>query len=1491
MADLFRASLNDYVSASVYFQQRLHTAARATQLPASAQFDLAHSDVPDNQLEQIVAQFGGTDQQSWGISDVFHQMLSRDPQKVTTKDLSTLQTNLKTQGFAPPDMPVDGQWTPSWQAAFRSWDHNNLEAQLGGEKGGRFPTAAPVSAGVRLISNTMPSNVFQTLVGAAKGFVEEAPQVATHLGLAGGAAAGAGIGAAAGIAGGPFAEVTVPVGAAVGAVVGGVTGLLSSLFGHEETKQPGPVLGWSNIVDALSPYTEYHSPGGANKFFEDLGWVGTAASLVGAAGIGAEGIQAGLEASGEGLMTKTPAQAGWMSKILAGAVKPFSSDASSGLLDWFKTNGMLAQQTRPLFQIARGAYTGLSTAAIGAKYAGGFGEGTFTTPIEKAIAQAPKLPDAVNLLSFIMMPTQIFPFKLGQIGSAVTDALGDTSMMPWAHTYQTQVKAATGHTPSLGDATDAVRSFFGADPYEAALAHTWTLRNFAIDARASIDANKMGGDVLGDQGYLIKAKSAIIAQLHAGIESGDQSFAGELLNFGKDTSNQPALETWIGRHVDLTNPDGLSNYLKAERMVQDATAAIQRGDVQAGGIGGMVTHPAEFQQVASVQKIRELEAQATQLSKQAADLAGSDPGRAVELKTAALSARAEAEKVRTEMPKVTKIKRTAGNVVLTAARLDTPTSGDLIDLSKKYDQLRDAVLEAKKATARVQAATSSELGLQNISAVEMQARSELAQFVQGEAFKGTIPDQLVANAMGEMPGKKVSSFLARKAEVTASDITLPDEQMQTLKDLGFKPVTTSGDVVFTSDMVKMGELQGLGDLTRRAAFFETIGGNPHIISNEDLGSLRRSHVKASLGQAMAESGVQLSGEQALRRLDDKLMETEQNSGLFKGGVHRLRPVDFRDLTLSDIEATYQGTPGFDDQVARKVFYAVRRGSALGGEADLLHPLDTMREIGRAVRVQGLPGFADTIRTFNVPALNDPKKLVALSAVAGAGVGYGTGKNLKSAVIGGIGGGLIGAGYSALAKGMYGYLPDKLARLTTALRYTLSPLFDAQRYAKNGLIGAMKYDLPISFSPKKDIIDAFTPEGWKEAGALWDRLNGSNYAQSFEDLDRFATQTGLLLYNPKNYEMRNAYLLAQRGWSESRIKEAVSAVSRYGLGRTGIERSANFVFFPFSFEKKFLTTLGDFILQGPGRALLVHEAVKRYYESGLSEKMHTYLEDHAPLLDDLSKLNGLSHGISPGGFFLQGLDDNQTNVGKVAEILAHTLVPGGSVASFGRTAGELGDLAAHAFVPVVGTGDTIRRAGGMDGVLAILNDYVPVVRDLINMGHDLREELNVIKSPHHETSFAQEADMLDQLRQFKDQLDPVAQSLGYSDADGLMQSSTGASLAASYKELQMKLADQFPDGYTQLQNSTNNTALDAKALYDMANKPSRTRAEDIILQMKSEEDQMTLLAKTLNLSPQMANSMLTDRIRTIALQHVNDPQFASLYARFFGYQYGPIQLTA
>ncbi|HEY7515751.1 MAG TPA: hypothetical protein VIC87_14790, partial [Vicinamibacteria bacterium] len=168
----------------------------------------------------------------------------------------------------------------------------------------------------------------------------------------------------------------------------------------------------------------------------------------------------------------------------------------------------------------------------------------------------------------------------------------------------------------------------------------------------------------------------------------------------------------------------------------------------------------------------------------------------------------------------------------------------------------------------------------------------------------------------------------------------------------------------------MTEIAGIGDYTRRAQIWETLGLSPKWRTDRALFRLRREHEISELNQVFKENGVTLSGEQAMRRLHEQLASINHDGAVLgpfrkpKEGKVGLYKVDVRDLSPSDVLRAFEDVPGVNDQVALKIFGALRRGAAYGGELRLLRPAESVKSLGKAMRLNGLPGFSDLVRTWH-----------------------------------------------------------------------------------------------------------------------------------------------------------------------------------------------------------------------------------------------------------------------------------------------------------------------------------------------------------------------------------------------------------------------------------------------------------------------------------------------------------------------------------------------
>ena len=347
---------------ATYLSRRLAETRRVESLAASIRFDLARSGLDDDQLEAAVNAFAQTEPSTgWGWSTVLNDLVTREPKRVPVTDMKEFQQNLINLGYASPLTVASGTWDPSWYGAARRYDRDLQEGQMAG----KIMLAAPLRQGIELLGQTMPSSIWKNVVGWAKGFVEQTPETVGRVGALGGAVSGAAIG---GLVGGP-------VGAVAGGAIGAGIGFFGDLLQKDDEEANQSVL--ASVADALTPFEEY--AGNSKAFFEDLGYVGTIASVIGGVKV-ASGL---LEGSVKGI-TSTLAnqgaadvQLGLPGTIIRGMTRriaPGSLEAVSQGLARVSPIAHLAKY--PAAGMVNGIYTGFSTASVGIHLTAGLGQGS-----------------------------------------------------------------------------------------------------------------------------------------------------------------------------------------------------------------------------------------------------------------------------------------------------------------------------------------------------------------------------------------------------------------------------------------------------------------------------------------------------------------------------------------------------------------------------------------------------------------------------------------------------------------------------------------------------------------------------------------------------------------------------------------------------------------------------------------------------------------------------------------------------------------------------------------------------------------------------------------------------------------------------------------------------------------------------------------------------------------------------------------------------------
>lgn len=207
------------------------------------------------------------------------------------------------------------------------------------------------------------------------------------------------------------------------------------------------------------------------------------------------------------------------------------------------------------------------------------------------------------------------------------------------------------------------------------------------------------------------------------------------------------------------------------------------------------------------------------------------------------------------------------------------------------------------------------------------------------------------------------------------------------------------------------------------------------------------------------------------------------------------------------------------------------------------------------------------------------------------------------------------------------IPSELFNFRSRVRYQLSPLFAYRRMFKTAAKGITE-NIPPTMYPEAKLDEMGITA---QAKAIHARVFPEDAAKNsfLDEVERVIKQTDFYnLYNTKAAEEWASYWLAKQGFSDAEIAKKIENVMGYGE-RTAAERSANAIFFPFSFNKTVMRQFGAYFLTHPGQTVLTH-AIIDFYDKHEGPKLNKWLEENHPLIKELSKLNPLEHGIGLGG---------------------------------------------------------------------------------------------------------------------------------------------------------------------------------------------------------------------------------------------------------------------
>lgn len=479
--------------------------------------------------------------------------------------------------------------------------------------------------------------------------------------------------------------------------------------------------------------------------------------------------------------------------------------------------------------------------------------------------------------------------------------------------------------------------------------------------------------------------------------------------------------------------------------------------------------------------------------------------------------------------------------------------------------------------------------------------------------------------------QRLADVLQERAGDLASDVFLtPDApgqvraHIKALADLGYKPMLGSHiGHLWDSSLPPIGDVDG--EISRRRRIVSALGLAPEQVSSRAAGQDARIRVLNEMQRTVNDDKrvvlpPRTTAETVLQVLNDKNILTPT--------------MKLPERVAFTVTKRFH-QPGIDE-LARQTGLSLKEAEQKYTE-DLSRVLQ-VRDIPRKAAMKALTTPADFENGARWEGMDAPSAALMLRAALR---GYAQRPNyimgLSSIEDMGRNGFYIGDKLATTfpnsgAIQAFANAPNELIQLRNRLRFTLSPFFDFRRVTKTNYKMSLDGVTPV-LNPLKHLVDTKT---FDTAHAYLNDLLGEPEAAGYDDADRYLHQQSVWgLYNSRHYEAYYADQKRAAGATDDEVRAGIRRVFEYGserkAGRSALERTANTIFFPFSFEKTLLRNTGAYLLDHPQQALLLTGAMQAYRNANSNDQISQWTQDHLPILRDMQKMNAFAHGISPGEF--------------------------------------------------------------------------------------------------------------------------------------------------------------------------------------------------------------------------------------------------------------------
>lgn len=612
----------------------------------------------------------------------------------------------------------------------------------------------------------------------------------------------------------------------------------------------------------------------------------------------------------------------------------------------------------------------------------------------------------------------------------------------------------------------------------------------------------------------------------------------------------------------------------------------------------------------------------------------------------------------------------------------------------------------------------------------------------------------------------------------------------------------------------------------------------------------------------------------------KLGYSDRDAAAIWQGLKASRYADFQDQGLYAIEAKLRGK----NQIlgALQFLSGTKSGDQLAGRTGQVIKHTSLALLGASagsLQFQSMQGEGE-----------DSRAVAVAGGLVGGVLGLGASKVAGMAA----GKAIEKFDYSEWAR--YGYIADNLAAFRDKMRFTLSPFFDISRYteafALNQLAapgktadGLSRAVVPLNASPKKlrkMIGDRAYAQNLLEMKAA---SKGVYDPSQLDTMGRWFNEVGIMGFNPTQWQASSFHHLRSNGYEPEQAWEQVQKMYHYGTtGRSAAEMSVNFIFFPFSFQKKTLTHAAQFLAEDMMRGVLLHDAYKSYEFLNERYNLDQFAEERLPFLEPLARLNLFAFGISPG------------RLGGINAPFVDALV-GNPLDRDPYKQGLLFNLFNPVGVNISDVDDESLGKVTMATLQKLVKRSIPVINDLKFTLEDAKEQGHVIMSPSHMTRAAETSKGYEEWGQFKKGIDTALKQSGASFYD-LYNNAGMAPLLEEYKLKKLELEAKYPGWVdSKLRAQGNRAELEQERttrLDTVRYSPDEATESDLLF--KRMEDEIAYLTEVLKQQgitqtedwpPEMQ-----ERIRGVGIEMAaKNPSFDRLWARFYARDFGPISSTA